>query len=259
MASSSTSKVVDAPTLAAVEPVGARQLGPQRVVAVTELVGHGHRVDLGRHSARRLEVEQATDHVLVGDLEIVDPHLLADRRPLLGGLGVDQVGHHRSGVAPEEDVGERGVAPEHPSQVEPDEQHHGGVDQHLSGGRGVPADHVPVGQRVVEVPRDQRGDVARPPGPHETHWLDHGQPAVDQHPQRAVLGFGVGGVGLLQRVDPVVVADEAHDVTTDAVGHGHQPLVVPLGQGHGPRQVEEVRVPTVARAGRSTNARQPKG
>ena len=76
----------------------------------------------------------------------------------LAGLGVHEVGGERAGVAAEQGVGQRDVAPVEAGQVQPDQQHGQGVDQP---GRGVRAQRLAeqraVGQRELQVPGDQAG------------------------------------------------------------------------------------------------------
>ena len=72
--------------------------------------------------------------------------------------------------------------------------------------------------------------------------LDRRQVLVLQAQQQAVLPPRRAGVGLLERVDALVVGHEAHDVAGDAAGHPHDALGAPLGERLGPGQVEEVGV-----------------
>ena len=106
-----------------------------------------------------LEVEQLAGDVDPGDLEVV--LALAVGEPALvelAGLGVDEVGRERAGVAAEQRVRERHVAPEEPHDVQPHEQHRERVDE---AGRGVGPKRLreqrPVGQREPQVPRDEHG------------------------------------------------------------------------------------------------------
>ena len=74
----------------------------------------------------------------------------------LAGLGVDEVGGERAGIAPEERVRERAVAPEEAAEVEPDEQLRARVEQAAAQvGHAAAREERPERQRVVEVARDQ--------------------------------------------------------------------------------------------------------
>ena len=58
----------------------------------------------------------------VGDLEVVRALPVGQPRVQLAGLGVDEVGGERAGVAAEQRVRQRAVAPVEAGQVQPDEQ-----------------------------------------------------------------------------------------------------------------------------------------
>ena len=76
----------------------------------------------------------------------------------LAGLGIDQVGGEGAGVAAEQGVRQRHVAPEEADDVQPREQHGEGVDEP---GRRVGAQRLrvegAVGEREAQVAGDQRG------------------------------------------------------------------------------------------------------
>ena len=74
----------------------------------------------------------------------------------LAGLGVHQVGGERAGVAAEQRVGQRDVAPEEADQVQPGQQHDHRVDQPVDGVLpDAAAEQRAVRQRELQVPGDQ--------------------------------------------------------------------------------------------------------
>ena len=74
----------------------------------------------------------------------------------LAGLRVDEVGRELAGIAAEQHVGQRHVAPVEAGQVQAHQQHGDRVDEgrHVLGGHAA-AEQAPVGQRELEVLRDQ--------------------------------------------------------------------------------------------------------
>ena len=115
--------LLEAVALAEREHLVARQLVPQLVVRRSRTLAansNGSSTDLAAELRR--EVVQLAGEVLLGDVEVVLP--LAVGQPLvqLARLGVDEVRGERAGVAPEERVRERAVAPEEAGEVQPDEQ-----------------------------------------------------------------------------------------------------------------------------------------
>ena len=124
--------------------------------------------------------------------------------------------------------------------METDEQHDAGIHQPIGEGGIATPEQVPVGQRVVEIPGDQYGVVRLRRVGHHPDRFDHGQVIVTEAAQHPVLGLGCGDRRRLECVDPLVEAHEAHDVTADAVRHLHETRMVPFGQRHIPRQIEEV-------------------
>ena len=91
----------------------------------------------------------------------------------LAGLGVDEVSGERTGVAAEERVRERAVAPEEAAQVEPDEQLGARVEEAPPQVGDAPTrEERPEGERVVEVPRDQRAFEALAAFGDDTDRLD---------------------------------------------------------------------------------------
>ena len=181
-------------------------------------------------------------------------------------LGVDEVGGKRARVPPEERVRERAVAPEEPGEVQAGEQVRERVEQLVAqvghAGAGAAEEH-PVGERELEVARDQHAVQAVRAAAYPADHLDHGHRFLAEPAEQPVLAPGEALRELLQRVDAPVVLDEAHDVPADAAGHLDEALVLPLLERLRPRQVQEVGM---ARAGdelqadghRGTQARRPR-
>ena len=164
-----------------------------------------HRVELVGDAAARLEVEQLAGDVDAGDLEVV--LALAVREAALvelAGLGVDEVGGERAGVAAEERVRERHVAPEEADDVQPHEQHRERVDE---AGRRVGPQRLreqrAVGEREPQVPGDEHGlqRLALVVGAVRDHGdrFDAGDLEALQRAQHLVLALGHLGRRLLDR------------------------------------------------------------
>ncbi len=142
--------------LVAREHLLVRQLGPQPVVARDHLLRELERVLVA-------DVEQLAVEVLARDREIVRPLPVGELLVHLGRLGVDEVGGELAGVAAEERVRQRAVAPEEPGEVQAHEQLRERVEQEIERRRENRArQHEPVRQRVVEVTREQHRLLARP-------------------------------------------------------------------------------------------------
>ena len=108
------------------------------------------------------EVHQLAGDVDAGDLEVVLALAVGEAAVVeLAGLGVDEVGGEGAGVAAEEGVRERHVAPEEADDVQAHEQHGERVDEP---GRGVGPQALreqrAVGQRELQVAGDEH-DVER--------------------------------------------------------------------------------------------------
>ena len=91
------------------------------------------------------------------DGDVVLPQPVAHVLVQLAGLGVHEVGRERAGVATEQHVGQRDVAPVEAGEVQPDQQHDDRVDQrgHVLGVHPA-AEEAAVGQGEPEVVGDQR-------------------------------------------------------------------------------------------------------
>jgi hypothetical protein len=162
----------------------------------------------------------------------------------LAGLGVDQIGGERAGVAPEQCVGQRHVAPQEPGQVQPGQQHDHRVDQPVD---RVLADAAGEQRAVRQRELQMLGDQHRvqrltgriePGGDHADRLDRRGvQPVeVAQQPvfvDREVLQH------LLDRVDLGADPDEADHVPGDAAGQRDQTLGRPVLQRHVPRQGDQ--------------------
>ena len=140
----------------------AGQLVPEAFVAFAHLRRDGERVAALVRAERLLEVEQLAEDVLLGDLEVVLPLALRERRLPLARLGVDEVGGERAGVAAHEHVRERAVAPVEARQVQPDEEVGDALrDAAERAGDELARDHEAAREREVEVARDQHVPGAR--------------------------------------------------------------------------------------------------
>ena len=114
--------LVDPVARVVAERLLARQLVPERLVARDELGRRLLRRELALAVELRLDVGELARDVLLRDQQVVPPLAVREARVQLAGLGVDEVRGQRAGVAAEERVRERAVAPEEAAQVEADEQ-----------------------------------------------------------------------------------------------------------------------------------------
>ena len=139
----------------------------------------------------------------------------------LARLGVDEVGGQGAGVAPEERVRERAVAPEEAAQMQAREQLDERVQQvRAQVGDAARREERAVGQRELEVARDQHGvEVVRPAGD-DADGLDDRQALAFEPAQQRPLAARRALGQLLERVERAVVLDESHDVAADARGSG---------------------------------------
>ncbi len=208
--------LVDAPALRRRELFGAGQLLPERAVLLHDAVADLDRVDVFVEAAAGLQVEQLAGDVDTRDLEVV--LALAVREPVveLAGLGVDEVGRERAGVASEQRVGERHVTPEESDDVQAHEQHGERVDQ---AGRGIRPQGLrvqrAVGQRELEVPGDEHRleRLARLRGAVGDHGdrVDARDVEALQRAQHLVFVLGQLGGGLLDRDDVAAEVHEPHE------------------------------------------------
>ena len=168
--------VVDPVPLVGGKRLLARQLRPERGVALDHFERGLFGVEAGGQADLGFDVEQFADDVRLGDLDVIEPLSFAELAVQLARLGVDEVGRQRAGVAAEERVGERAVAPEEPAQVQAREQLGQPVQEVGSEvGDAVTREEGAVGERVVEVPRDQHRVHLVGPFRDQAHRLDDRQ------------------------------------------------------------------------------------
>ena len=143
--------------------VGERR--PQRAVRRHDAVGDRDRVDAALEASAGFEVHDLARDVRARDVEVV--RALTGGEPALvqlAGLGIHEVRGEGAGVAAEERVRQRHVAPEEADVVQAHEQHRERVDEAI---RRVGAQHLgeqrAVGQRELQVRGDQgRREAASP-------------------------------------------------------------------------------------------------
>ncbi|CAH0327428.1 hypothetical protein SRABI128_06095 [Microbacterium sp. Bi128] len=194
-----------------------RQLGPPPPVAVHDQLAGGHGVHLLLDQAAVEEVHEFPGDVDAGDFEVVLALAGGQIRVQFAGLGIDQVGGERAGVAAEQGVGERDVAPVEADQVQPDQQQGLGVDE---AGQGVLAQHLgeerTVGHGELQVPGDQhrvqwpalRGGASGDDG----HRLHAGNVQPGELAQHVVFVAGHVLRGFLDGDHGAAEVGEAHDV-----------------------------------------------
>ena len=148
--------LVEAVALVGPEQLVMDELLPEDLVATHELGRRLLGLGLERAPELRRDVGELPGEVLLRDLEVVPALAVGERRVELSGLGVHEVRREGPGVAPEEHVRERDVAPEEAGEVQPHEQLGARVEQPVAEIRQSRAgEQRPVGERVVEMPCDQ--------------------------------------------------------------------------------------------------------
>ena len=236
--------LVDLVPLVGAERLLARQLVPERGVARDDLFSRLVRVEIRRQSDLGVDVEQLADDVRLRDVQVVCPLPVGELPVQFARLRVDEVGGERAGVAAEERVRQRAVAPEEAADVEPSEQLRERVQEvRAQVGDRRAGEEGAVGERVLEVLRDQDRVEIRAARRHDSDRFDDRQSlsleAAEQRPLTARGPFRQ----LLERVEVAVVLDEPHDVAADAADQVDEARRVPLLERRVPGQVEEARVP----------------
>jgi hypothetical protein len=236
--------LLEAEHVAGGELVDRGELGPQLRVALLDGEPDVPRIDVGGEAAPHLQVEQTAGHVLGGDLEVELALPVGELRVPLAGLDVDDVRRQLAGVAPEQRVRQRAVAPVEAGQMETYQEPDQGVEQafaQVGDGQAAPGQERTVGERVVEVPRDEHAVVAVGfPGEHRDH-LGGGQAVLGQLAQQAVLAKGELVGELLDHVRGGAELDEADDVAVQAEDAVHR-RQVPVLERRAERQRRHLRV-----------------
>lgn len=237
----------DPPALVRGEPLAGGECFPQLLVAGDQVVTDLDRIHLGVEHVPGLQIHQLADDVGARQVEVVVALTGGELLVQGAGLDVDEVGGEGPGVAAEERVGQGDVAPVEAFQVQAHQQHRERVEQAMGGVRaGDLAEHGPVGERELQMARDQDGIqlLARFRGASGDHGegLHRGDLQAAQHPQHVVLALREGARDLLDGEDPSRDAREAHDVAGDAAGEGGEDLVGPLLERRLPRQVQQCRI-----------------
>ncbi len=229
------------------ERLVARQLVPERRVTSDDLLAGLVRIDVRRQSDLGVDVEQLADDVLLRDLEIVGALADRERSVQLAGLRVDEIRRESAGVAPEERIRERAVAPEEAAEMQAREQLGKRVQQvRTQVGNAAAREENAIRQRVVEMTRDQRCvEVAAARGD-DPDRLDDRQTLPLEPAQQRPLAPGRALGELLDGIQRTVVFEEADDVAADPADDRDEALRLPLLEWGTPGQVEKARV---ARAG----------
>src|SRR5439155_4575619 len=161
----------------------------------------------------------------------------------LARLRVDDVRGERAGVSAEERVRQRAVAPEEASEVQPHHELGERVEEPAAQvGQAATGEERPVREGELEVAGDQDGVEVGAAARDDADDLHRGDRLVLEVPQQPVLALGQPLGQLLERIEAAVVVDEAHDVARDAAGDLDDPVLLPLLERLGPREVEEVGV-----------------
>ena len=195
----------------------------------------------------RLEIHQLAGDVAVRDVEVVLALAGGELRVQLGGLRVHEVCREVAGVAAEQRVGQRDVAPEAAGQVQSHEEDGQRVEG-AAGGVGTHplAEDGAVGQRELQVPGEQAGverlAVLVDPTGDDGQRLDGRHVEATQVAQGLELPAGQRLGDLLDRQDRPAELDEADDVARDAAGERREVALRPVLQRDLPGQVEHRRV-----------------
>ena len=166
----------------------------------------GQRVEVRVQQAAGLEVAELAEEVDAGDLQVVLALAVGELVVQLAGLGVDEVGGEGAGVAAEQGVGQRDVAPQEADQVQPGQQDDHRVDEPVDGVLAdAAAEQRAVGQRELQVLGDEDG-VERVAGGvqpcgDDADGLDRRGVQPGEVAQQPVLVLGEVLQHLLDRVD----------------------------------------------------------
>ena len=135
--------------------------------------------------------------------------------------------------------------PEEPGQMETDDQLRTGVQEPVAevGSTRPREERAAVGERVVQVTRDQNGFERVGGACDHPDDFDHRHLLAAELPQEPILAPCELVGKLLQRVDRAVVVDETNDVPADAAHDPYEPVGFPLLERLLPGQVEEIRMP----------------
>ena len=224
-----------------------REFVPQALVAVLDGVHEPLRVQRRVQHSAGLQIAELAEQVDAGDLLVVGA--LPGRQLVVefAGLGVHEVGGELAGVAAEQDVGQRDVAPVETGEVQPGEQRHHGIQQPVDGVElHARVEQCAVGQREREVPGQedgvQRAAVVVGATQDHPHRFHGGDVEAAQFGELAVLVDGHLLQDLLGGEDVVTHLDEPHDVAGDASGQCHEVDGRPVLQGDVPRQPDEIDI-----------------
>ncbi len=229
----------------AVELLDVGQLGPQFAVAALDGLHQNQWVQGLVEQAAGLQVAELTVEVGAGDGEVVLPLAIGQLVVQLTGLGVDQVRGEGAGVASEQRVGQRHVAPEETDQVQPSQQHDHGVDQPVDRVLAyAAAEQRAVGQRELQVAGDQDrvqglAVVVHPVGDHADR-LNRGDLQPAQITEQPVLVQGEVLQHLLDGEHLLAAPDEPHHMPGDASRQGDQVVLRPVLQRGRPRQADQL-------------------
>ena len=162
----------------------------------------------------------------------------------LAGLGVDDIGAQRTGVAPEERIVQGAVAPVETRHMQSHQQHRERVDQPVTQPVVLHVgEECPVRQRVAQVAgqqnRFERLTVTAGTACRDADERDCGQTVVAEAPQDVELALGEASRQLLQRDVVRAHVQEAHHVAMGAGGKTHAELVGPHSEGLVPRQGQQ--------------------
>jgi hypothetical protein len=157
----------------------------------------------------------------------------------LARLRVDKMGGKRAGVATEERVRERAIAPEEAGEMESHEQlSERTADDGFWGRQHPPAEDEAIRERELEHTRDDhRIEVASLDD--EPDGVDSRHTTLAQIDEEPVLAFGDALRQLLQRVVRPVQVDEPNDVAADAARDLDNQVLGPFLEGQAPREAEE--------------------
>ena len=217
------------------------------MVALHQTVADLHFVDLAGQQRAGAQIHQFADDIRASQVDIVFALAFRQADMQIAGLSVHQERGERVGVAQEQDVRQRDIAPVETGEVQTHHQHGQGVDQTFGRVRTqVAGEQGTVRQRELQMPGDQNrlqrltftGMTAR----HHGDRLDGGQFELLQTAQQLVLALGDVAGDLLHGVHGIADVHETHDVAGDASGQIGEQFVRPGSQRLLPRQGEHLRV-----------------
>ncbi len=217
------------------------------MVAVDESVADLDFVHVAGQQRAGCQIHQFADDVRTGQIHIVFALAFGQVDLQITGFRIHQERGERVGVAQEQHVRQRHIAPVEAGQVQTHHQHGQGVDQSFGGVRTqIAREQRTVRQRELQMLGDQNGlkrlaFTVVAAGDHRD-WLYGRQFQLLQSAQQLVFAFRDITGDFLHGVDLIAHVHETHHVPGDTAGKIGEQVFRPGRQRLFPRQCEHPRI-----------------